>query len=429
MDTNRQDTAIIWLLCTGIICYGVFYSANIYILQHITIASYGNFAVSLKILSMLCALLTIAKQFSLTIYMPQYEKSHKYIQRTSVTTWLFKNLSLSAFILTIGLATTWFLFYLINNETFVNVFQDSPFHFTLFFLPILAFFIILSCLSLAQKSLNKSVASFVTILPNILITAVFILGIFTINTKTMYTIGLFLTCQATVLVLYLFISQTQYAPNFASGYAIQEHNHWYTKSSIYWASTISHHFSIILSLLALEILSPEHYVGEYAIILLFVIAYFALISPLHTYLSSQLGVLLDTNHERLNKLIKIISKLQLVIILLGCIITIIFGTSLLAYIGAPLSILPLLITAMILFGLAIITSIPLRIVVHSELGHYALYLKGFRLIGCCLLLSALIPRYGVLGAIISDTVPLIIINITGALICSNRLKINGLALK
>ena len=131
MSTDIHKFKILWLLCVGIVCYAAFYLANIYLLHNMTIEVYGDFAVSVKVLAILCSLLTIAKQFSLTIYMPQYEKSHKYIQRNGIVLWLSKNLLISTIILIIGITATWGAFYLIHNETFYTVFKNSPFHFLL----------------------------------------------------------------------------------------------------------------------------------------------------------------------------------------------------------------------------------------------------------------------------------------------------------
>lgn len=430
MSISTQQAKILWLLCMGIICYAVFYIANIYLLKQISVADYGNFAVTLKVLAILCTLLTIAKQFSLTIYQPQYEKSHRYIQKNGLILWLSKNLFLSALILFVGISSTWGIFYLIESETFMQVFQDSPFHFVLFFLPILTFFVVLACLGLSQKSINNLTASLLTVLPNLLIISVFILGIYTLNTTTFSTIAVYFSTQAVVLVLYLFLSQAHYAPNFAAGYSVQEHEHWYTRSNAYWVSTFSNQVGVVISLLALEFLAPEVLVGEYAIILLFVVAYNALISPLHTYLVSQLGIMLDLHHEKLTDLLKMVNRLQLTIVTISFFSTLAFGNVILEYLSPNHTHLFLpLVLAMFFFGVAIATSLPMRILMHSNYRIAAFGLKSFRLLACCLLLSVLVPHYGIIGAIISDTLPMIITNLISARICQKQLSINGLSIK
>lgn len=430
VSINLQHAKILWLLCIGIICYAVFYIANIYLLRSISIANYGNFAVSIKVLAILCALLTIAKQFSLTTYLPQYEKSHKFIQRNGLVLWLSKNLILSAIVLSVGITITWGIFYLLENEAFMQTFQDSPFHFVLFFLPILTFFVVLSCLGLSQPTLNSIVASFITILPNILVISVFVLGLYTLNTSTMSTILLYFSTQAVVLVLYLFLSKTQYEPQFAKGYSVGEHEQWYTNSSAYWMSTFANQLGVVLSLFALEFLAPEAFVGQYAIILLFVVSFNALISPLHTYLSSQMGILLGVHTGKLKSLLRMINRIQLVIIMIGFISSIVFGKQLLQYISVDEQHLyPSLVLAMLFFGLSITTASPLRVLLHSHYRNAASVLKLFRLIGCCLLLSVLVPKYGIAGAIISDTLPMIITNIVGAYLCNKQLHINALMIK
>ena len=430
LNISAQQLKILWLLCVGIICYAVFYIANIYLLQQISIADYGNFAVSLKVLAILCALLTVAKQFSLTIYMPQYEKSHRYIQKNGVVLWLSKNLILSAIILSLGIASAWGIFYLLANETFMTVFQDSPFHFVLFFLPILTFFVVLACLALSQKNISNISASILTILPSLLVISVFILGIYTLNTTTFNTIALYFSSQAVVLILYIFLSQIHYAPNFAKGYSIGEHEHWYSRSSSYWISTLSNQVGVVISLFALEFLSPESLVGEYAIILLFVVAYNAVISPLHTYLASQVGILIDLNRERLQSLLKMINRLQVVVMLIGVLSALLFGKQALSYLSDYTHHLyGALILAMLLFGISISTSLPLRIIMHSEIHHTAFTLKILRLLISCILLSILVPHYGIIGAVISDTIPMIITNLISAHICQSRLNLNGLIIK
>ncbi len=430
LSINIQRAKVLWLLCVGIICYAVFYIANIYLLRSISITDYGDFAVSIKVLAILCALLTVAKQFSLTIYLPQYEKSHKFIQRNGLVLWLSKNLLLSSLILCIGITITWGIFYLIENESFMATFQDSPFHFVLFFLPILTFFVVLSCLGLSQSSLNSITASFLTVFPNILVVSVFILGLYTLQTSTFNTIALYFSSQAVVLVLYLFLSQTQYEPRYARDYSMGEHEQWYTSSSAYWISTFANQVGVVISLLALEFLAPEAFVGQYAVILLFVVAFNALISPLHTYLSSQMGILLGVHTEKLHDLLRMVNKLQLAIITIGFLSCVIFGEQFIGYISTddlhlyiPLSL------AMLLFGIAIATAVPIRVLMHSSLRSSALALKTFRLLSCFIMLSILVPKYGILGAIISDTIPMIVTNLIGAYICKQQLCINALIIK
>lgn len=395
-----------------------------------SIEDYGNFAVSIKVLAVLCALLTVAKQFSLTIYMPQFEKSHKYIQKNGIVLWLSKNLFISTIILLSGIAAAWGAFYLVNNETFILVFQNSPFHFILFFLPILTLFIVLSCLGLSQQSFNKMIAPFLTVMPNFLVITVFILGLYTLNTSTFSTILLYFICQGVILLIYLFLSNIFYAPTFATGYSVNEHEYWYTRSSAYWMSTFSNQISVVISLFALEFLAPESYVGEYAVILLFVVSYNALISPLHTYLASQLGMVLETNTKKVTNILSMINRLQIIIVILAVISTILFSNQALGYLNiADPSLYFMLIIAMILFGVAVVTSLPIRILLHSNLRSTAFALKSFRLIGCVLLLSFLVPFYGILGAILSDTIPLIITNFIGLYICRHNLKFNALTLE
>lgn len=430
MSNHIQRAKILWLLCVGILCYAVFYTANIYLLRSISIADYGDFAVSIKVLAILCALLTVAKQFSLTIYLPQYEKSHRFIQKNGLVLWLSKNLILSALILSVGITITWGIFYLLENESFLHTFQDSPFHFVLFFLPILTFFVVLSCLGLNQPSLNSIYASFLTIFPNILVVAVLVLGLYTLNASTFSTITLYFSSQAVVLVLYLFLSKTQYEPQHAKDYSVGEHEHWYTSSSAYWLSTFANQAGVVISLLALEFLAPENFVGQYAIILLFVVSFNALISPLHTYLSSQIGILLGVRTDKMIELLRMINKLQLAIILVGFSSCIIFGKQLLLYIHTDsLHLYGPLVLAMLLFGMAISTALPIRILMHSPYKNAAFTLKVFRLLACCIFLSVLVPRYGITGAIISDTIPMIVTNIIGAYLCHRQLKLNALSIK
>ena len=66
---------------------------------------------------------------------------------------------------------------------------------------------------------------------------------------------------------------------------------------------------------------------------------------------------------------------------------------------------------------------------HSTYRNAAFTLKIFRLTGCLLLLSILVPRYGITGAVISDTLPMIITNLVGAYLCNKKLCINALLLK
>lgn len=421
---NYQKAKIIWSLCIGIVCYGFFYTVNFHLLQKLSFAEYGDFAVSIKILAIICAFLTISKQLTLNLYMPQYEKSHRHVQKSGLALWVGKNLMLAAIVLILGILLTSFVLYLMKNKTFVLVFQEHPVQFTLFFLPVLAFFVVLSCLLLSQKNINPSLAPFVTILPSMLVVSIFALGVHTLEVSSLSTILTYFAIQIIILGLYLFLSSQYYTPNFLKNISSDEHDHWYTHSQTYWIGTFSNQTSTLLSLLALEYLSPEVLVGKYAVILLFILSYVALISPLHTYLASQLGILLHSDSKKIQQIIKLINRIQLLIVIFGISTSAVFGQTLLGYINPELSVLqPQLILAMILFGVAVITAIPLRILLHSSFHQLGLYLKISRLFLCCLFLAIFIPRYGLVGAILSDTLPMIITNIIATIVCQRALHL------
>jgi|GEM_PF-5585457 len=424
MTKGYPKAKIIWLLCASVITYCFFYIANIYLVRQLSLEEYGDFAVSLKVLAVLCAFLTISKQLSLSLYMPQYEKSHRHIQRNGLALWLGKNLFIAITVLLTGITLTQIVLYILKNKTFVSVFQHHPWQFILFFIPIVAFFTVLSCLLLSQKQLKNFYAPFITIIPSILIVVIFTLAIHLLKFSPKLTIYTYFLCQSTTFMLYIFLSHNYHIPKFLTNISQGEHGQWYTSPHIYWIGTLSNQISTLLSLIALELLSPEDFVGEYAIILLFITGYIALISPLHTYLASQLGLLLHTHSEKLNKIIKLIVKIQSLIVIVGTSICIAFGRDLLAYIDPNVVFLyPQLIFAMIMFGIAITTAIPLRILLHASLSEIGMHLKISRLFLCCLFLSILVPRYGIAGAIISDTLPLIITNMIALSICKRNLNI------
>lgn len=412
-----------WLLCSSVICYLGFYVANVYLLHQISIEEFGDFAVSLKALAIICAFLTVSKQLSLSLYMPQFEKSHRYVQRNGIALWLGKNLILAAIILIIGVVFTKFVFYIINNQTFISVFQNHPWQFILFFTPIVSFVSVLSSLLLSQRERVKVFAPFITILPGLAVITVFSLGmhIFSLSPKSI--IYVYFICQAIVVMLYLFLSHNYCVPIFLDHHSTNEHDQWYTCAHTYWVGTLSNQISTVLSLIALAYLSPKDFVGGYAIILLFVASYVALISPLQTYLASQLGQLLHSDSKKLKQIIKLIMHIQSLIVILAISICIAFGKELLIQINPHVGYLyPQLIFAMIMFGFAISTTIPLRILLHTALPDVGIYLKVSRLLLCCLLLSILVPHYGIVGAIISDTIPLILINGTAFIICERNLN-------
>lgn len=399
-------------------------------LKELSVSEYGDFAVTLKVLAVLCSLLTIAKQLSINIYSPQFEKSHKFIQRSGILKWVGKNLIITSIILFVGVAATLFLFSVVNNEVFLEIFHQRPIQFFLFFLPILTLAVVLSCLALSQESLSAALQPLITIFPGILTVCVFILGIYTVHISTFSIIGAYAFCQITVLTLYVLLSNAYYTPKLEKRYSVTEHEHWYTQSNAYWISTFSNQSSIVLALIALELLGSELAVGRYATILLFVVSYTAIISPLHTFLSSQVGLLIDKNSNKMRQIISITNKIQVVIVLALLLTTISFGPQLLSYLPHNMSNLYFeLILAMLLFGLSITTSIPLRILVHTKFSLSAYHLKTSRIIISALLLSILIPKYGITGAILSDTIPSILTNLSAYYICRKKLNLNPLTIK
>lgn len=424
MTLSYPKIKILSLLCTGIACYVGFYIANVYLLHQLSLEAFGDFAVSLKVLAIICAFITVSKQLSLSLYLPQYEKSHRNVQRHGLVLWLGKNLFLAAMILLIGIIFTTFVLKTISSDTFLAVFQAHPWQFILFFIPIISFIIVLSCLVLSQKDRVHFLAPFITIIPSLLIISIFTLGIHIFEVSSQSIVLTYLLCQGVIILLYLSLTHHFYIPHFTSNLSKDEHDQWYTYSHTYWIGTLSNQLSTLLSLIALAYLTPGPLVGEYAIILLFVTSYIALISPLHTYLASQLNLLLHTSTETLNRIISLIFRIQVLIVALCLSIVSIYGKSLLTGLHPELGFLyPHLILAMCLFGLAIITSIPLRILLHTALPDIGLYLKGSRLFLSCILLLILIPRYGIVGAIISDTLPLMIMNGIAFVFCHQKLNL------
>lgn len=420
---NYPKDKIMWLLCTGVVCYLCFYVANVYLLHQLSIGEFGDFAVSLKALAIICAFLTISKQLSLSLYMPQFEKSHRYVQRNGIALWLGKNLILAAIILITGVIFTKFVFYMINNQTFVSVFQDHPWQFILFFIPIVSFVSVLSSLLLSQKERIKAMAPFITIFPGLVVITIFSLGMHIFNLPPKSIICIYFICQTIVVMLYLFLSHNYCVPIFLAQHSTDVHDQWYTCAHTYWVGTLSNQISTVLSLIALAYLSPKEFVGGYAIILLFVASYVALISPLQTYLASQLDQLLHSDSEKLKQIIKLIVRIQSLIVILAVSICITFGKELLIQINPHVEYLyPQLIFAMVMFGFAISSTIPLRVLLHTSLPDVGIYLKISRLLLCCLLLSILVPHYGIVGAIISDTIPLILINGAAFIVCKRNLN-------
>lgn len=429
MSTGIKNLKIIWLFLVGLICYTTFFAANIYMIHHLSKADFGDFAVSLKALAVMCTLLTVAKQLSLNIYIPQYEKSHKFIQKSGILKWLSHNLIVTAIVLAVGALSTHFVLYLMNNEPFIQAFSEHPSQFFMFFLPILTFTIVLSCLALSQENIHKTLRPIITIIPGILTIIVFLLGLYTLNISAIAIISVYVVCQISTLLLYLLLSKNFYQPSISTTQLTSDHDEWFSQSNVYWVSTISSQTSVVLSLVALELLSSESLVGEYAAILVFVIAYVALISPLHTYISSQINMVLHKNTPQLNKMLSVTNRYQIVIVIIINLTVIAYGPQILNYFGPTyLFLYPNLIIAMILFGGSIMTALPIRVLIHSEYQGTAYKLKIIRLFITLLLFSVFIPKYGVTGAIISDTIPSLITHIIAAMICRKQLNIKALPL-
>lgn len=398
-------------------------------IHHLSKSDYGDFAVSLKALAVLCTLLTVAKQLSLNIYTPQYEKSHKFIQKSGLLKWLSHNLIVSAIVLAVGALSTHFVLYLMNNEPFIQAFSEHPSQFFMFFLPILTFTIVLSCLALSQDSIHAILKPIITIIPGILTIIVFLLALYTLKVPAIAIISVYIACQITTLILYLLLSKNFFQPAISTTQLTSDHDEWFSQSNIYWISTITSQTSIVLSLIALELLSSESLVGEYAAILVFATIYIALISPLHTYISSQINMVLHKNTPQLNQILSVTNYYQFAIVSLINLTVIAFGPEILSYFAPNYILLHSnLVIAMVLFGFSIMSSLPIKVLIQSEYQKVAYKLKIIRLFLALFLFSIFIPKYGVLGAIISDTIPSIFINLIATFICKKQLNIKALPL-
>ena len=233
------------------------------------------------------------------------------------------NIATSAILLALGVVLSYFLHAVASNEIFQSAFTEHPIHFILFFAPILLFCMISVSLGLSQSTLSNHTISILTIIPSVVITSVLVLAVQTIRPHPFSMLITYLVCQGLVFAVYFFITYQFNRARFLAEYEPREHLHYYAQGDRFWLSTFSYQLSIGLSLLALEAFSSDYVVGQYALILLFAIAYYSLLSPLYTFLSSHLDMHIETGPDILHPLLKRITKIQLfAVLVLGILSTI-----------------------------------------------------------------------------------------------------------
>ncbi len=417
-----SKNALLYLSCFfSFACYVVFYIGNIYLLHHISPAQYGDIYSSIKVLILLSSLTIAAKQAVATLYKPQYERTHRYLSRLGLSNWMSLNLLMTAGIFALGGVLSICIHYIAESEIFRVAFQAHPIHFLLFFLPIVLFCIVLVSLGLSQPNLSYKASSLLTMIPSIVVTSILILGIQVLRLEPLSILITFLLSQILIFSIYFLITHQFNKTRFLTQHAPREHLHYYSTGDRFWLSTFSYQLSIGLSLLALEAFNTEAIVGQYAVILLFAIAYFSILSPLYTYLSSQLDLHLETGPAILHPLLKKVTHIQIFSMISLTIISIILSQYIAPH---DPSFQYLIIGSCLLFSLCMYTAPALRILLHSKYFTLAQRLQTAQLFITLLMLIILIPQYGIVGALISDTIPLIITHIISYYICQYSLNIH-----
>ena len=280
-------------------------------------------------------------------------------------------------------------------------------------------------LGLSQSTLSNHTISILTIIPSVVITSVLVLAVQTIRPHPFSMLITYLVCQGLVFAVYFFITYQFNRARFLAEYEPREHLHYYAQGDRFWLSTFSYQLSIGLSLLALEAFSSDYVVGQYALILLFAIAYYSLLSPLYTFLSSHLDMHIETGPDILHPLLKRITKIQLfAVLVLGILSTIASpyiqaltpkGQDNFLNIGCIL-LLPVQYMYVNSTGTKNIATLSLCTAWAETTAHTTLV--------TVLILISLIPQYGIVGAIIADTIPLIIIQLIAYYVCRYQLNIH-----
>ncbi|MDC3180570.1 hypothetical protein OAT84_00280 [Gammaproteobacteria bacterium] len=407
-------------------CYIIFYIGNIQLLHTLSPAEFGDIYSTIKVLVLLSSLTIAAKQVTMTLYKPQFERTHRHLHRLGLINWLSTNLATSAFIFAIGGGLSIFLHQIAVSSIFQAAFQSHPVHFILFFMPILLFCVVIVSLGLSQPNISTRTSSLLTIIPSITITAILILGIQVLQLRSLSVLLTFLISQMLIFIIYFFITYQFDKNKFLKKNTPREHQHYYSHGDRFWLSTFSYQLSIGLSLLVLDTFNSEAIVGQYAIILLFAIAYFSILSPLYTYLSSQLDLKLEVNPSSVCALLRQITRIQFASVLVLTVISMILG----GYIAPENSTFQYtIIFACVLFSICMLTAPALRVLLHSKYVVLGQRLQVLQLGVTTVLLIILIPPYGIVGALIADTIPLIITHIVAYYICQYSLNIHPIPLK
>lgn len=340
--------------------------------------------------------------------------------RRNILAWFSENMILTAVVLAISAATISSVLYLMNNTVFTSAFQGKPYQFAIFFAPILAFFFILISLSLSQENLSSAAIASLTIIPSITVAIIFTLALAIIQPSHISMLALCLFSQIIALCLYFFISQKFNKHRFLTNYSSSEHAHAYSTNRNFWLCTLFYHLSFGVSLLALELFSSESSVGEYASLITIAIGYYAIMSPLYTYLSSQASIHIETNLSALEPILKMIKNIHIVFTSGLTLVILFFAQPLLNTLNLA-SNANLLITSTLLFFMCAISRPYIRIVLHSRYEKIGMKLQLIQFSTTLLLLIITIPKLGILGALLSDTLPVILTNLMAYYICTQHL--------
>ena len=333
-------------LATFVIMAGSYflrYAVNVFIARILGPALFGDYIITLRLVLILSNVALVGTNITSSRYLPLYYKERNFRSAADYFRWNIALVGISFLICLIVAILAILAMYLLHYFNVKDIQEYYMPVYSLWIVPIVALFLLLSSLLLAQNY-NLSSAFFKNILNLVLIFICFYffyywLGIKVSNINIIVILGSVFLFIAILQFIILMIQNKGFFRMMSLIFRsknIRIVNRWFTFSYRIVISNIAYYLLSIIDLLIVEIIVPsEAAVGYYAAVLTITLFIWMVPNALYRFIKPAISGNLDSKEDRmkLQRYLKEINILNLVLSLLVTIIIFVFALHFLHYFG------------------------------------------------------------------------------------------------
>tara|TARA_A100001015_G_C14980755_1_gene709337 strand:+ start:382 stop:1578 length:1197 start_codon:yes stop_codon:yes gene_type:complete len=329
IEGSRQFVRdLLFLSSIGVLSYILAFYVSSYIAHHTSPEAFGDYQVTMTVLSFLAVLALFGDSSTLLQYGSKYRTLKRNI--TPLLTWIRNRYIFSVILVSIVLPLYFFLHQHFLDRELAEVVDHHPSNIVLFYIPVAVLSLLLSAYWTAH---NKSV--FATTVAKIIVPALFLvflvyLDFSAIEFTVSHLVVSYLVFQVVgCLILFaMFFYKKEYTE---TGDTPDEVGEWKSTSRINWLISVMYQLSASLGLFFLEWLGSEKEVGVYGALVVITSIFYILSGPAVKNLSPHISSLIDTDNQMLEKKVFLSNKIMFFILVVPFLALMIFSHKVLSH--------------------------------------------------------------------------------------------------